>query len=113
MTTTTTQTRKRYNLVLRFNRQMNSTVNYSLVSFQVAKRRSDNTIKGKVVQQETVTKKPKKEKDAHSKETGSKRRKPEEAQEVKAPQDKKKSTARRRKNSHAEAARGETSPFTN
>ncbi|KAF7663237.1 hypothetical protein LDENG_00216020 [Lucifuga dentata] len=69
---------------------------------KVARSRSESTIKEKVVQHDTVAKKPKKEKNAHPEET--KRRKSEKAQEVNVPQDQKKSAPRRRKNNSAEAA---------
>lgn len=75
----------------------------------MARSRSESTIKEEVVQQETLTKKPKKAKNARSEETGSKRRKSEKAQEVNEPQEKKKSTPRRGKNSSAEAVAGEIS----
>lgn len=55
-----------------------------------------------MVKQETVTKTPKKEKDARAKEAGSKRRKTENTGEVKTPQHQKRSAVRRRKSSSAE-----------
>uniref|UniRef100_UPI003AB1094E endonuclease 8-like 1 n=1 Tax=Centroberyx gerrardi TaxID=166262 RepID=UPI003AB1094E len=71
---------------------------------KVARSRPESTTKEKVVKRETVTKKPKKEKDGFQ-ETGSKRRKSEQkGQEVNTPQDKKRPTARGRKGSTAEAA---------
>ncbi|KAM9352656.1 endonuclease 8-like 1 [Symphorus nematophorus] len=67
---------------------------------KVPKSRSASATKKKTVKQETVTKTPKKEKEACPKEVKSKRRK----SEVNAPQHEKKSTARRRKSSSAEPA---------
>lgn len=68
----------------------------------MARGRSESKIKENVVKQETVTKKPKKEK-----ETGSRRRKSErDGKEVNTPQGKKTPTARRRKGSVAEGAAG-------
>nr|XP_046250236.1 endonuclease 8-like 1 isoform X2 [Scatophagus argus] len=65
---------------------------------KVARIRTASTTKKKADKQETVTKTPKKEKDARVKEAGSKRGK----MEVKTPQQEKRSAARRRKSSSAE-----------
>ncbi|XP_040893454.1 endonuclease 8-like 1 [Toxotes jaculatrix] len=71
-----------------------------------AKGRTESTLKKKVVKQETVTKTPKKEKDVRPAEARSKRRQTEKAQEVKTPQNEKRSAARRRKSSSAEPTAG-------
>ncbi|XP_029290207.1 endonuclease 8-like 1 isoform X2 [Cottoperca gobio] len=73
---------------------------------KVARGRSESTPKKKVVKQETATKTPKKEKDAHPKEAGSKRRETEKSEEVNAPQTKERSAARGRKSSSAEPTAG-------
>lgn len=78
----------------------------------MARGRSDSTSKKKkVAKQETVTKTPKKEKDARPKEAGSKGRKTEKSREVNTPQHKKGSAARRRKSSSAEPTAGELMIF--
>ncbi|KAM3869935.1 endonuclease 8-like 1 [Diretmus argenteus] len=69
---------------------------------KVARSRSESAIKEKVIKIETAAKKRKKDKDATQEETGRKRQK--SGQEVNTPQDKKRSTARRRKGSSSEPA---------
>ncbi|XP_031717113.1 endonuclease 8-like 1 isoform X2 [Anarrhichthys ocellatus] len=75
------------------------------------KKVASSASKKNVVKQEAVTKTPKKEKDARSKEAVSKRR-TEKPREVNAPQHEKRPTARRKKDSSAEPTTGELMKFS-